>query len=234
MTIKFVAVKQIPLDQLTTFPGNAWKPGQVDRIRESLQQHGQFRTILVRATPKGEPDVVLAGNHTYRAMVEEAMGAARCEVVTCTDQEAIKLNLADNQYDQLGQRDEVDIAKLIAQLEGDYSGTGFDAEMADDLLALLEGEELAEPGPTGARYVETPEQEAERRALVESYQPRKVPEGATAVAELMVIMPLEDHTEATELIRRARAADPDLASGQVVLAALRAYVPAPEQSDHDE
>lgn len=221
MTIKFVALKQIPLDQLSTFPGNAWKPGQVDRIRESLREHGQFRAILVRATPKGEPDVVLAGNHTYRAMVEESMGAARCEVVTCTDQEAVKLNLADNQYDQLGQRDEIDIAKLIAQLEGDYAGTGFDPEMADDLLALLEGDELAEPGPTGARYVETSEEEAQRRALVESYKPRQPPPGVAAVAELIIVLPLEQHTEATELIRKARAAAPDLTSGDVVMNALR-------------
>lgn len=221
MSIKYVAVKQIPLDQLTTFPGNAWKPGQVELIRESLREHGQFRTILVRSTPKGEPDVVLAGNHTYRAMVEEEMGAARCELITCSDEDALKLNLADNRYDQIGDRDRIELAQLIAQLEGDYAGTGYTEESADDLLALLEGEELAPVGPTGARYVETPEQEAERRALVESYKPRQPPPGVAAVAELIVVLPLEQHTEATELIRKARAAAPDLTSGDVIMNALR-------------
>lgn len=223
MSIKFVAVKQVPLDQLTTFPGNAWKPGQVELIRESLREHGQFRSILVRSV-KGGPDVVLAGNHTYRAMVEENMGAVRCEVITCTDQDAVKLNLADNRYEQIGDRDKVELAELIAQLEGDYSGTGYDPDTADDLLALLEGEELAEIGPTGARYVETPEQEAERRALVDTYKPRPVPEGAAAVAELIIVLPLDEHTEATQLIQKARReAGSEATSGDVVMAALRAY-----------
>lgn len=222
MAIKYVTTKQIPLDQLSTFPGNAWKPGQVERIRESLKAHGQFRTLLVRVV-KGGPDVVLAGNHTYRAMVEEQLGAARCELITCTDEDALKLNLADNKYEQEGERNRLELAGLLAQLEGDYDGTGWDPESADDLLALLEGEELAPVGATGARYVETPEQEAERRALVDSYQARPVPVGAAAVAELIVVLPLDEHTEATKLIQQVRRTDPELTSGSVVLAALRAH-----------
>jgi ParB-like chromosome segregation protein Spo0J len=149
MSIKFVAMKQVPLDQLTTFPGNAWKPGQVELIRESLREHGQFRAILVRSV-KGGPDVVLAGNHTYRAMVEENMGAVRCEVITCSDEDALKLNLADNRYEQIGERDKAELAELVAQLEGDYTGTGYTEDSVTSLLALLEGEEQA----SGAHYDE--------------------------------------------------------------------------------
>jgi len=230
--IKYVSVKQIPLDQLTTYPGNAWKPGQVERIRESIRQHGQFRTLLVRVV-KGGPDIVLAGNHTYRAMVEEQVGAARCELITCTDEDALKINLADNEYEKLGERNRLELAELLAQLEGDYAGTGFTGDTADDLLALLDAEELAPVGATGARYVETPEQEAERRALVDNYQARPVPPGAGAVAELIIVLPLDGYTEATKLIQQVRRADPELTSGDIVLAALRAHAQGDDTPDTD-
>jgi len=131
-TATYVRTADIPLDELTPFPGNA-KRGNVDQIRASLRRNGQYRSLVVREIPNG-PLVVLAGNHTMQALQAEGQPTARCEVVVCDDATARRINLADNRTAELGEYDNDALADLLSYLDGDYEGTGYTADDVDALL----------------------------------------------------------------------------------------------------
>lgn len=121
------------MDELTRFPGNA-RRGDVGAIRESIRKTGQYRAIVVRKTDDGM--VILAGNHTFEAIGAEGGDSVRCEIIQCSDAEALRINLADNRLTELGDYDGGDLAALLAGLDGDLDGTGFTEE---DLSQLLPG-----------------------------------------------------------------------------------------------
>jgi DNA modification methylase len=127
----YTGTRDVPLADLTPFPGNA-RRGDVDQIRASLRRHGQYRSLIVRDT--GDALVVLAGNHTLQALHGEHADTARCEIITCTDDEALRINVADNRLGQLGGYDDEALTELLLGLAGDFEGTGYNL---DDLSALL-------------------------------------------------------------------------------------------------
>ena len=57
MTAEFTGVRDVPLDTLTRFPGNA-RRGDVTAIRESVRRNGQYRALVVRDT--GTELIILA------------------------------------------------------------------------------------------------------------------------------------------------------------------------------
>lgn len=130
MPANFVEVRDIPLDRLAPFPGNA-RRGDIEAIRGSLRRNGQYRALVVRETD--DQLVILAGNHTYAALGAENYQAARCEIIHCDDETARRINLADNRTAELGGYDEEALAALLAELP-DLNGTGY---TDDDLEALL-------------------------------------------------------------------------------------------------
>lgn len=145
----YVETRPIPIDSLTRFPGNA-RRGDVERIRESIRRHGQYRAMVVRDA--GDSLVILAGNHTRDALVAEGHTEARCEIITCDDDEARRINLADNRLAEIGSYDEDALAELLSYLDGDYDGTGYTAEdvdalvhMPEELPALTDPDDVPEP-----------------------------------------------------------------------------------------
>lgn len=151
----YVRTTSIPLDQLTPFPGNA-KRGNVDAILTSLRRNAQYRSLVVREITHG-PLIVLAGNHTMQALTTHGPGpctyttpggqpcaichnqpwepAARCEIITCDDATARRINLADNRTSELGTYDNDALAELLTGLD-DLDGTGYTDE---DLQLLTAG-----------------------------------------------------------------------------------------------
>lgn len=140
----YVRTANIPLDELTPFPGNA-KRGDVDTIRTSLRRNGQYRSLIIREIPNG-PLIVLAGNHTLQALTAEGHQTARCEVVVCDDDTARRINLIDNRSSDLGDGYDRDaLAELLSYLDDDYEGTGYTAADVNRMLYVPEPEELAPP-----------------------------------------------------------------------------------------
>lgn len=137
--VTYVRTADIPLDELTPFPGNA-KRGDVPQIRASLRRNGQYRGLVVREIPDG-PLIVLAGNHTMQALKEEGRETARCEVVLCDDATARRINLVDNRTAELGGYDNDALAELLSYLDGDYDGTGYTDEDVEALITPLEDPE---------------------------------------------------------------------------------------------
>lgn len=134
--VTYIGTRDIPLDELTPFPGNA-KRGDVEAIRASLRKNGQYRGLVVRQIDNG-PLIVLAGNHTMQALVAEGHATARCEIVQCDDATARRINLADNRTAELGSYDNDALAELIAGMNDDLDGTGYTQDDIDALLGTVE------------------------------------------------------------------------------------------------
>lgn len=141
MTVVSLGTEDVPLSGLEHYPGNP-RRGNVKEIRASLRRLGQYRSLVVRVD--GLDRVILAGNHTYKAMLAEGWSTARAELVECSDDEARRVNVADNRIGELpdpetGERYDRDaLAESLAYLDGDFEGTGW---TADDLAALYPDED---------------------------------------------------------------------------------------------
>jgi hypothetical protein len=134
-TATYLRTADIPLSDLSPFPGNA-KVGDIDAIRASVRRSGQYRSLVVRETD--DALVILAGWHTSRALVAEGHASARCEVIACDDDTARAINLADNRTGELGGFDDDALAALLAAAQdaNDLSGTGYDDHDLDELLRV--------------------------------------------------------------------------------------------------
>lgn len=134
MAAQWVETRDVEISALTRYPGNA-RRGNVAEIRKSIRRHGQYRAIVVRDT--GDGLVILAGNHTRDALEAEGHSAARCEIIRCSDDEARRIVLADNRLSDIAEDDDHALAELLAALDGDLDGTGWDVydldKMADKL-----------------------------------------------------------------------------------------------------
>lgn len=132
--MKYVGIKRIPVAKLTKFPGNA-RRGQIEQIRASLRRHGQYRALVVRQLDDGSM-VVLVGNNTLDALELEGITHARCELVVCDDDEALRINLVDNRLSDLADYDDVSLIEQLTALAGDFDDVGY---TEDDLHRLMAG-----------------------------------------------------------------------------------------------
>lgn len=106
--------------------------GKVDLIASSLQRFGQVRPILVRE------GVIVAGNHTFAAAKQ--LGWTHIAAVPndfADAEEAKAYLLADNRLPELGTYDRAELIELLGEVEaaGTWEGTGYDADVLDDLRA---------------------------------------------------------------------------------------------------
>jgi hypothetical protein len=134
--ITYVATQDVPLDRLGFYPGNA-RRGDIQMIRESLRTNGQYRSLIVRKT-EDDHLVVLAGNHTLKAMLAEEMTTARCEIYTCDDATALRVNLVDNRAQDVAEYDDELLLDLLRDLDGSFLGTGYDDHDLQSLLTRLD------------------------------------------------------------------------------------------------
>lgn len=133
MSVTWLETREVPIGELTKFPGNA-KRGDVKAIRESIRKTGQYRAIVVRRMHVNDGGlIILAGNHTFEAIVAEGSPTIRCEIIECSDAEATRINLADNRLAEIGEYDEEDLAALLTRLDGDFAGSGWSFEDLDKL-----------------------------------------------------------------------------------------------------
>jgi ParB-like chromosome segregation protein Spo0J len=122
---------QVPVGDLNPYPGNP-NQGDVGAIAESLRVNGQFRPIVVNR----RGNVILAGNHTWRATTALGWPTIAAVWVEVDDEEAARIVLFDNRWEQLGATDEEALVRLLQGLPS-LEGTGYDGDDLDDLLAGL-------------------------------------------------------------------------------------------------
>lgn len=150
MPAVYVRTDDLPLDELTPYPGNA-KRGDVAAIRASLARNGQYRALVVQEVENG-PLIVLAGNHTMQALKAEGAKTARCEVIHCDDATARRINLVDNRAAELGTYDLDALVELLSYLDGDLDGSGYNQSDIDRLidppLPVVDDDPVPGPAPS--------------------------------------------------------------------------------------
>jgi len=125
----------VPLGALQHYKGNA-RQGDVDGIARSLQINGQYRPIVVRR----ETREILAGNHTYKAAKQLGWDNIKVTYVDgLTDEQARRIVLADNRYNDLATYNVPDLTKLLEDMTS-LDGTGFDQYVHTNLEALIKDE----------------------------------------------------------------------------------------------
>lgn len=147
----YTETRTIPLNELTPYPGNA-RRGNVNVILDSLRRNAQYRSLVVRQNDDNTL-TVLAGNHTLQALQVHGAGpcdtnpetcgichgqpwqpSARCELLTCDDNTAWRINLVDNRAPETGDYDTDALTELFAEHD-DYDGTGYTEEDVQLLTA---------------------------------------------------------------------------------------------------
>jgi len=124
-----------PIESVQPHPRNV-RQGDVGAIATSLEINGQYRPIVVHKTSNN----ILAGNHTYKAAVSLGWTQIAITYVDCTDDQALKILLADNKANDLASYDDNGLADLLKDLVGGpgLDGTLYELSDLDDLIALLE------------------------------------------------------------------------------------------------
>lgn len=152
--MKQLACLDLPVTALRLFPGNARK-SDVKVIAESLRRNGQYRAIVVAADNPDVPEeggIILAGNHTFIAATGQlGYTTIRCELIACDDDEARRINLADNRIPEKGSYDDDSLLALLsAASETGLEGTGWTGAELDKLAGVL-----PEPGDAGEDQLQT-------------------------------------------------------------------------------
>jgi hypothetical protein len=127
----------VNIDSVIPHPMNV-RQGDVGAIMESLQLHGQYRTIAVQKSTK----YILAGNHTWKAA--KALGWTEIAVneIDVDDEQGARILLMDNRANDLATYNDnglVEILQMLANTPQHLDGTGFDGDDLDDLLYKLNG-----------------------------------------------------------------------------------------------
>lgn len=125
-------VETVAIDSLKPYPGNA-RRGDLSIIRESLREHGQFRTIVVQKSTR----YVLAGNHTWMAAKEEGWSNINVEWADVDDNKAKKIVLVDNRANDVAGYDIPSLADLLQSVDS-LDGTGFNDEALAQVMAALD------------------------------------------------------------------------------------------------
>jgi hypothetical protein len=127
-----------PITQLKPHPQNV-RQGDVGAISLSLEQHGQYRPIVVQQST----GFILAGNHTYKAAKALKWKDIAATYVDVDDEQALRILLIDNRANDLASYDDsalVEMLKALMDTELKLDGTGFDPSDLDQLLKDLEME----------------------------------------------------------------------------------------------
>lgn len=129
-----LTVQQLPVADLALLPGNP-RQGDIGAVSESMRVNGIYQPIIVnRGTRTGRPLEIIAGNH--RAQAAQALGHDTIPTILLdvTDEQAARIALADNRTSDLADYDTDALILMLQQLP-DLTGTGYDGDDLDALLA---------------------------------------------------------------------------------------------------
>lgn len=131
----------VSVDTLNPYEGNP-RRSNIQLLKESLQTNGQYKPIVVQKNT----NVILAGNHIWRAVKELEWPTIDVVFVDVDEAAAKKIVLADNRISELGSYDEELLLDLLQNI--DLAGTGYTPFDIDDLLAFIEEQPKPDNLPT--------------------------------------------------------------------------------------
>lgn len=206
-----LADKLVPFEQLSPHPKNA-KLHDVEAIADSLQAHGQYRPITYQAS-SGH---VLTGNGTYEAAGTLGWSHIAALPLDVDDDQALRIVAVDNRTQELAGYDDGLLMQLLGSFGEDLTGTGYDADSMDDLMARLDAVAVMPIQPTDARHAETEDDEAARAAARAggTFEAR-------GVVEMLLLFPKDEHEQVRRCLDRLRSVwGSGLTNAQVVAKAV--------------
>lgn len=127
-------IKMVKVGDLAHFHKNP-RRGDVEGIKESLIENGQYRPIIVNVgTHTGRPNEVLAGNHTLRAAVAAGWSEIAVTFVDVDEDRAKKIVVSDNRLNDTASYD-VDVLTDLLGTIPDVVGTGYTSQDVQRMLA---------------------------------------------------------------------------------------------------
>lgn len=230
MTTEYVETRMVPLSQLRPYPGNA-RHGDRDTLVESLEENGQYRSLVVRLMDDDDL-VVLCGNNTMAALEHRGDEEARCEIVRCDDATALRVNLVDNASNDKATYDDEARARLVMLLDGELTGSGYTDEEADALIARYEEPEITAYEEPDVTYNDSPE---ERQARIDSRGgDDSTPMVSRGIRDILVVLPNADADELGRIIMRLRQDWGALPQGEIILKGMRVAVQALDDTPDGE
>lgn len=208
------SIETVSINSLTLHPQNA-RRGNVEVIAESLDANAQFTPIIVQRST----GYVLAGNHTVRAARELGWTEIDVAFVDVDDDRALRIMLAANRTADLATNDDEALAALLEALDGDFMGSGYNADDLDDLLAELDRLPETPLTASGATWTETADELEARAERLGGWGSRE----SAGIRETVIVLPQEDHEELHTHLTTCRSLmqNNDLTNGEVVLHAMR-------------
>lgn len=207
MTVVFADEVQshlCPIEDAVEYPDNP-RRGDTKALKDSIETNG-FYTTLVGQKSTG---YIVAGNHRLRVLKE--LGADEAPVVwlDITDDDAKRIVLADNRTSDLAYYDDPTLFKLLQDLDGDFTGTGYDKASYELLLQGLEGEEIL--GGVAQGYVpedrEAAYLDSDIRSIILPYGGDDYDMVANGLKELRERLTVDTNAEAVSLLVQDALAD---------------------------
>lgn len=145
---------EFPIDDLVEHPDNP-RRGDESVIEASMAAHGFYGAVLVQASTRR----IIAGNHRTRVARRRGDSTIPVLLIDVDDDRARRILLVDNRSNDVATYDDRELARLLADLDGDLAGTGFDDTDLTALLASFEpeaGPEVDAPIPEAAPAITMP------------------------------------------------------------------------------
>ena len=146
-------IKKVKVSDLHLHPLNT-RQGDVGAIIQSLETHGQYRPVVVQKSSMN----VIAGNHTLMAASSLGWATVDATLLDVDDDQALRILLVDNRTNDLATYDSpalIDVLEALVRSEYGLSGSGFDGNDLDELIATSEFEPELEK-PAGEDLVTAP------------------------------------------------------------------------------
>lgn len=123
-----------PIDSFREYPGNP-RQGDIGKLCVSLQKYGQTKNAVVQEST----GVIVAGNHTQRAMAMLGNTLMAFSVQELDDAEAEAYLLMDNAAADAGYYDDALLAERLQHTveTGMLEYSGYDGDDLDDILLRL-------------------------------------------------------------------------------------------------
>jgi hypothetical protein len=172
-----------PLADFTPHPRN-FRKHKLDAIAESMREHGVQSPLVVQRST----GYVCKGNGSYKAAVALGIEQYPVSVEDFDDERAWKYLLADNRASDLASYEGDLLVQELQKLvdSGDFQGTLWTPDDADDMLAEAGAVQHTQLGEFKGGYAETPEQAEARKAAAK--------QSGAKLREVPVTMSVEQHT----------------------------------------
>lgn len=199
--------EHIAIDSLIPHPENP-RQGDVQAIAESIRANGFYGAVIAQRTT----GYIIAGNHRWRAAQEVGMTEIPVMWADVDDEQALRILLADNRTSDKATYDQEALLDLLGNLE-DFTGTGYTADDANQLQALIE----SLPPP------EEPPRPSADTALATEASGRTPPLG---LKEVRLVFNESQHERFVTLVQQAHDKFGTTNTSQAVLEAMRSVDPS--------